>query len=349
MKRVRLVDVAEQAGVSASTVSLVLAGRARELRISEAVEKRVLEAAESLQYRSSRVSASLRTGITGTIGFVSDTVATSQLAGDMITGAIDAARERGMMLLIGETKGWPDLQNSILQELLDRQVDGIIFASMFTRVVDVPAALARVPAVLLNGVSRQPTTMPSIVPDEFTAGRDAVQVLLDAGHREQIHIVGVGLDPSDAPPESLAAVERVAGIDAGLAAVGLTAAGRHGCADWLPDIGYRVMTSVLAGDRPRAVICLNDRLALGVLQALDDHGLRVPDDVSLVSFDDQMIAQWTRPHLTTVALPHAELGRSAVTVLAELMAGATDRPAVGTTVRIPMPLRLRDSVAAPRV
>ncbi len=349
MQRVRLVDVAERAGVAASTVSLVLAGRARELRISEAVEQRVLAAAEALQYRSSRVSASLRTGVTRTLGFVSDTVATSQLAGDMITGAVDAARERGSMLLIGETKGWPDLESSLLQELLDRQVDGIILASMFTRVVDVPPVLAGVPAVLLNGVPRPPSALPSIVPDEIAAGNEAARVLLDAGHRHDIHILGVGTDPADAPPGSVAAAERVAGIDATLAAAGVVVAGRHGCADWVPDLGFAVMRSVLAQTVPRAVICLNDRLALGALQALDDRRLRVPDDVSVVSFDDQPLARWTRPALTTVALPHVELGRAAVEVLAEITAGR----AAGTATahsgrRVPMPLRRRASVGAPR-
>ena len=90
------------------------------------------------------------------------------------------------------------------------------------------------------------------------------------------------------------------------------------------------------GARPRAVICLNDRIALGVYQALQETGLVVPDDVSVVSFDDSDLARWVRPALTSVALPHAEMGRRAVELLLD---GAPP-----TVARIPMPLAARSSV-----
>ncbi|MBM9478023.1 LacI family DNA-binding transcriptional regulator [Nakamurella flavida] len=347
-QRVRLVDVAQRAGVSPTTVSLVLAGRGAELRISADAQRRVMAAAEELAYRSSRVSASLRTGRTHTLGFVSDTVATSRLAGDMIQGAVEAARERGMMLLIGETEGRADLESGLLETMLDRGVDGIIFASMFTRAVGVPDILARSPAVLLNCVADGPAGLTSVVPDEFAAGRDAAQVLLDAGHREGIHLIGVGSGPGDAPPGSIAAAERTAGIDTALSEAGVEVLSRRGCLDWLPEHGYRAAVELLAGHRPQAVICFNDRLALGVLQALNDVRLVVPEDVSLVSFDDQPIAQWLRPKLTTVALPHQAMGRVAVeTLAAEIDAQQGDLPSGVRTIRIPMPLRVRESVAPP--
>ena len=150
-RRVTLADVAKVAGVSPTTASLVLSGRTRELRISRDVEQRVVRAAADLQYRPNIVSVGLRTGTTRTIGFVSDTVATSRLAGDMIKGALEAARERGVMLFIGETEGASDLESGLLQAMHDRQVDGIILASMYTRTIKVPKDIAIAPAVLLNG------------------------------------------------------------------------------------------------------------------------------------------------------------------------------------------------------
>src|SRR4051812_43201025 len=178
-RRVTLADVAKQAGVSGTTASLVLSGRGRELRISESVEQRVIKAAEQLQYRPNVVSVGLRTGTTGTIGFVSDTVATSRLAGDMIKGALEAARERGALLFIGETEGEADLERGLLQAMHDRQVDGIIFASMFTRRISVPGGLTAGPAVLLNALPRRPSQVPCVVPDEVEAGRAAARVLLE--------------------------------------------------------------------------------------------------------------------------------------------------------------------------
>src|SRR4051794_40153526 len=140
-RRVTLADVAKTAGVSSTTASLVLSGRTRELRISRDVERRVRKAAEQLQYRPNIVSVGLRTGTTRTIGFVSDTVATSRLAGDMIKGSLEAARERGVMLFIGETEGEADLERGLLQAMYDRQVDGIILAAMYTRTIKVPKGL----------------------------------------------------------------------------------------------------------------------------------------------------------------------------------------------------------------
>lgn len=345
-RRVTLADVAKQAGVSTTTASLVLSGRSREVRISPGVEQRVLKAADELQYRPNIVSVGLRTGTTRTIGFVSDTVATSRLAGDMIKGALEAARERGVMLFIGETEGDANLERGLLQAMHDRRVDGIIYASMFTRKVKVPKGLMAGPAVLLNALPKGPSLLPSVVPDEVEAGRAAARVLLGAGHRAGIHLIGAGPGVRDVAPEALAGVERLSGIHEVFSEAGITVAGGHVCPDWQPEYGYEVTREVLKHHRPRALICFNDRLALGAYQALDDFGYKVPKDVSVVSFDDHPIATWIRPKLTTIALPHYELGRKAVDVLfAEIERGSDGGAA--TVHRVSMPVRTRESIAPP--
>jgi LacI family transcriptional regulator len=347
-RRVTLAEVAEHAGVSRTTASLVLAGRGPELRISRSVEQRVIEAAKELQYRPNIMSVGLRTGTSRTIGFVSDTVATSRLAGDMIKGALEAARDQGLMLFIGETEGEPDLERGLLQAMHDRQVDGIIFASMFTRAVTVPAALTTGPAVLLNAVPKRTSTLPSVLPDEFEAGRAAAQVLLDAGHRGGIHLIGAGPRTRDVPPQALAGVQRLTGIREILTAAKVKIASGHLCPDWQPEYGYQATRQLLEHTQPRALICLNDRLAVGAYQALDDFGRKIPADVSVISFDDHPVATWIRPPLTTIALPHYELGRKAVEVLlTEINRDHQGTPPHGQTYRIPMPVRIRDSVASP--
>jgi LacI family transcriptional regulator len=347
-RRVTLADVAKVAGVSPTTASLVLSGRTRELRISRDVEQRVVQAAADLQYRPNIVSVGLRTGTTRTIGFVSDTVATSRLAGDMIKGALEAARERGVMLFIGETEGAADLESGLLQAMHDRQVDGVILATMYTRTIEVPKGLTTGPAVLLNALPRQPSPLPAVLPDEVEAGRSAARVLLAAGHREDIHLIGAGPEPQNVPAGTVAAVERLVGIREVLGTAGVKIASGRLCRDWLPDYGLAATRELLEGHRPRALICFNDRIAFGAYQALDDAGLEVPADVSVVSFDDHPIAAWMRPRLTTVALPHYELGRKAVDVLfAEMNRSPHDLDHDGEVHRIPMPVRDRDSVAPP--
>jgi LacI family transcriptional regulator len=344
-RRVTLADVARRAGVSSTSASFVLSGRGREMRISPVLEERILKAAEELAYRPNIVSVGLRTGTTRTIGFVSDTVATSHLAGDMIKGALEAARERGAMLFIGETEGRVDLTTGLLRAMHDRSVDGIIFASMFTRTITVPKALVR-PAVLLNARPRRSTRFPGVLPDEVAAGRAAARLLLDAGHSAGVHLIGAGPKVSDVPPEALAAVERLTGILDVFAEESVAIASGRVCADWQPEFGYAATRELLEHDRPSALICLNDRLAFGAYQALGDYGLRIPSDVSVVSFDDHPIATWIRPSLTTVALPHYELGRTAVDVLFAEIDRCNDGADPDATVRrVPMPIRMRDSVA----
>jgi LacI family transcriptional regulator, galactose operon repressor len=348
-RRVTLADVAKAAGVSRSTASLVLSGRGSELRISDAVQERLKATAEEMGYRPNIVSSGLRTGRTLTIGFVSDTVATSRLAGDMIKGAIEAARDRGVLLFIGESEGDSKLEHALLQGMHDRQVDGIIFASMYTRRISVPENLRTTSAVLLNAVPKTPSPLPVVVPDEIEAGRVAARVLLEAGHREGIHLIGAGPGVRNVPRDSVAAVERLVGIREVFTEAGVEVASGTLCADWQPEHGFDATRELLGRTSPRALICLNDRLAFGAYQALDDASLSVPDDVSVVSFDDHPLASWIRPKLTTVALPYYELGRKAVDALfAEINGEDGGTPGENSVHRIPMPLRTRSSVARPR-
>jgi LacI family transcriptional regulator len=134
--------------------------------------------------------------------------------------------------------------------------------------------------------------------------------------------------------------ERLAGIKDGLAAGGTKLAGTIDC-DWWPDSAYDAVSRALAaGTRPKVLICLNDRVALGAYQALRAAGVRIPEDASVVSFDDSDMAAWLRPQLTSIGLPHYQLGWQAV----ELLLGPAQEPGV---VRMPMPVRQRASVGKP--
>jgi LacI family transcriptional regulator len=311
------------------------------MRISAEVEARVHEAVRATGYRPNIVSRSLRTGTTHTIAFVSDTISTTPFAGHLIWGALDAAREHGRLLFIAETEGDPELEQQLVHAVQDRQVDGIVLASMYTRKLTPPDALMDGPAVLLNALPKRRLPIPSVVPDEAEAGRTAAQTLLDAGHRDGICLIGAGPGRTESPRDSIAAVERLQGILLTLQAAHVDVAAAIGCSDWQPDHGYEATKKLLKrAIRPTALICFNDRLALGAYQALSDAGLAIPHDISVISFDDDVFATWVRPQLTTVALPHYELGRAAVELL--LRQPQSSEPHVH---RIPMPLRKRGSLA----
>ncbi|MFC6023375.1 LacI family DNA-binding transcriptional regulator [Plantactinospora solaniradicis] len=337
--RATLADVARRAGLSKTAASMVLNGR-EGTRLSPEAHQRVFAAAEELGYRPNVAARSLRTRKTATIAFVSDIVATTRFAGDLIRGALDAARERDHVLLITETQGDAAFEQYAIEAMLDRQVDGVIYAAMATRRLTVPPAILAGPVTLLNAISSE--SLPCVLPDDERAGRTVTTALIEQGHRDRIALIGRNRLKERDPEVSLAPPARLRGIRDTLSASGAALYAEAFCSDWLPEHGYAAMRTLLRKpDRPSAVICMNDRLAFGAYQALGEAGLAVPDDISLVSFDDDPIAAWLRPGLSTAALPHEQMGRRAVELLLD---GGVTEPTL-----VPMPLRRRKSIAAPAV
>ncbi|WP_240615934.1 LacI family DNA-binding transcriptional regulator [Nakamurella deserti] len=332
-QRVTLMDVAARAGVSRTTASFVMTGR-RDMRISSAAEQRVLQAARELDYRPNLLARSLRTNLSQTIGLISDVVATEPFAGHLIRSSMTTALLHDHLLFVGESEGDPAVEEQLVRSMLDRGVGGFLYASSSTRVVEVSALFESQRLVLLNCLARG-DDVTAVVPDEEGGGRLAATTLLDAGHRDGIVLVGETLD------HVVAGRDRRRGIEAALADAGAGLAGEV-ATTWWPEPTFAAMSRMLAaGHRPTAIVCLNDRVALGVYQALADAGLSVPGDVSVISFDDSDLAGWVRPGLTSVALPHLEMGRRAT----ELLMAPAGSPVVH---RIEMPLVSRESVGPPR-
>ncbi len=345
--RVTLLDVAQRAGVSRTTASFVMTGR-RDMRISADAEQRVLRAARELSYRPSLLARSLRTNLSQTIGLLSDVIASDAFAGEMVRGTMSTALLRDHLTFIGETSGDPELEKNLVQNMLDRGVGGFVYASMYTSRVSVSKTLRSHPLVLLNSVTRL-RGVPMVLPDEREGGRMAARALLARGHGAAIAVVGEVLD------HVYAATERLAGINDELAAAGVPPATVID-SEWWPEAAHdAALAHLSAGSRPTALICLNDRVAMGCYQAAQEAGLSVPEDVSVVSFDNSDLASWLRPGLTSIAIPHFELGRRAVEVLlgqpgAAYTPGAADGgadggPKVPVVQRVPMVLQERESVA----
>ena len=230
-------------------------------------------------------------------------------------------------------QGDPEVEQHLVRGMLDRGVGGFLYAALYTREVTPLAPLRSQPLVLMNCVSRQKRCS-AVVPDEVGGGRTAARVLLEAGHRDGIFLVG------ETPDDVIAGARRRDGIEAALAEAGSELAGRGGH-PWWPERRIGDVRLFASGVRPTAFVCMNDRIALGVEQACRESGLAVPQDMSLISFDDSDLAAWSRPGLTSVAIPHLELGRRAT----ELLLEPEPTPQVH---RLEMPLTVRDSVAAPR-
>jgi LacI family transcriptional regulator len=314
-RRPTLTDVAARAGVSVTTASYILNRRSKEMRISADAAKRVQAAAAELEYRPNRSARNLRSSSTATIGVITDHVAGGAYASRMLTGAASEARGRDHLLVIGESEGDPVLERRLIEEMLDRQVDGVVYATLATSTVSVPPGLRKHRAVLLNCLDAD-ARLPVVVPDELEGGRTAASALLDAGHRHGIYLVG-----DESAAGTIAGRLRAQGIRSRLVEEGCSLTGEVGTA-WAVTPAYDAVSRLLAcSTRPDALVCLNDRIAMGAYEALRDHGLRVPDDVSVVSFDGSELAGWLRPALTSVRIPYAEMGARAV---AALMSGSQE-------------------------
>jgi LacI family transcriptional regulator len=321
--------------VSSTTASFVLSGR--NMGISSATAERVLEAARFLGYEQATRRRRNHGKPTPVIGFVTDTVASDHYGGEMIRGAIQAAGEHDHGIFTIETQGRGKREDDLVQGLIDRGVDRFVYAALSARVTRLPHALLDRATVLVN--CEDPRSIATaIVPDEPYAGYLAAQTLLDAGHTDRIWLVGeTGRGP-------YAGRERRKAVVAELAAAGFALANQVRCRWWPPEAhaGLRAALAATAeAKRPTAVVAMNDRVAMGVYQAAADLRLRIPNDLSVVSFDNSELSWWLSPGLTSIGLPYFEMGRRSV----EVLLGAATSEAVE---RVTMPLHQRESVAPPR-
>lgn len=337
-------EVAELAGVSVTTVSHVL-NDTPHTRVAEETRERVRHAAKTLGYGPNRMAQALRTNKSGLIGFLSEEIATTPHAGRIILGAQNAAREHDLTLVIinTEREAAGGSHSADVQALIDRQVDAILYATMYHRSVSLPPNLQGVPAVLVDSTDRA-GIVPAVVPDEVGGAVAAVTHLVEAGHTR----IGFLNNDDDVPATRLrfAAYRNVLddhGIPFDESLV------LSGPSETLP--AYGLAHEILGrSDRPTALFCYNDRMAMGAYRAASELRLEIPRDLSIVGFDNQeLIAANLFPGLTTVALPHYEMGAWAVETLVHLLHGEAEyRLLADKPTLLACPLVLRQSVAAPR-
>ncbi|GAA2091737.1 LacI family DNA-binding transcriptional regulator [Microlunatus panaciterrae] len=330
-------DVATLAGVSRSAVSLVLNGRG-DGNIAADKQLAILAAAKKLNYTPNSVALSLRNRRTSTIGVVTDAIATTAFGGGLLQGAAEQARQAGYLLLVVDTHYDTDREREAFITLRDRQVDGYLYAAMGLRPYTPPELLRSVPAMLANCFDPA-SSIAAVTADELAGGRAAAQILVDAGHTDIVMLAGT--------TDVEATHHRIEGYRQVLSEAGLPVA-EPIISGWEIDKGYQAAIQVLSGPRrPTGVLCANDRAAVGVVLAAGRLGLAVPEDLSVVGYDDdENVAPCMAPRLTTIALPHRQIGEESMRMLLSQLSGGA-RPAP-VTLKLPCPPVLRDSVAAPR-
>jgi LacI family transcriptional regulator len=329
-------DVAKHAGVSLSTVSYVVNDSGP---VAADRRARVIDAIRVLNYTPNESARSLKRRSAATIGLVLPDLA-NQFFALVAEGVERAASERDVLVVLcaPEATDKPDRQHAEL--LRSSRLDGVVYLSGTGTEPRSILELARSGPVVLVDEQISGFDLPAVVADGRRGSREVARHVLEQGH-ERIAIIG-------GPTQLWTAGQRLAGYREALAAGGLDPdATPLLVGDYRQSSGAELAEQALGGpakERPTALLCANDLMAIGALEHCKSANVRVPDDVSIVGFDDVPIAALVSPRLTTVRQPAHEMGYWAATLLFELLGDAGNsqpHPPFPTTVE------LRDSVAPP--
>lgn len=327
-------DIAKAAGVSHATVS-------RALHSSDLVRpetaQRIRTIAQQFGYSPNAVGRSLATSRTQTIGVVVTTIA-DPIVAEMVSGVEAVARAHGYSVYLANCQADPETELQVVQSFHERRVDGIlVFASRVGALYEPIVEQMRTPIILIN--NQHPSSYKySVNIDSIPGSRAAVGHLIELGHRNIAYLgdrFGYQTD-----------LDRFSGYRQALELAGIQARTEwivHG--DGKIEGGTLAMRKLLALPTvPSAVFCYNDMTAIGALRAIHEQSLRVPADISLVGFDDLLLASHTTPPLTTVSQPKHQMGRMAAETLLRILAGhdGESRTEVGGD------LILRASTAPPK-
>lgn len=306
-KRVTMHDVAQTAGVSLMTVSRVVNNKDD---VSNITRKKIMAVIEELNYRPSSIARGLATRRTGTLGVVVPDISNPFFA-SIVRSAEEEAYAKDYSVFLGNTNEDPKRELAVLQSLEDNQVDGLIICSSRLEDETLFKILTHVPTSVLVFRERKNADVGAFTVDDVFGGQAAIEHLLRTGHRN------IGL--ISGPPISSSSFGRMMGYQIALQAADILIKDswiRH-CHP-VVEGGQETAYDLLQNNREiTALFCHNDLVAVGAIQACAKLGLRVPDDIAIIGYDDIRLAALVSPALTTLHVPMAEIGTQAMQMLLE--------------------------------
>lgn len=307
-------DVATLAGVSHQTVSRVLNGSPN---VRAETRERVLDAIARLGYRRNRAARALVTRRSGTVGVLASGSALFGPTSTLVAVEV-AARDAGLFVSVATVARWEaEPVAAALDHFLDGGVDGVVVIAAHDEAVAAVQGFQGAVPVVMVGPTGLPDDVLTVSMDQRAGAALAVRHLIDLGHRDVVHIAG--------PLDWLDARRRVEGWRDALRAAGLAAEADPVPGDWSAGTGYQVGQRLIRAGLPTAVFAANDQLALGLLHAFAEAGVRVPQDVSVVGFDDVEGSAHFVPPLTTVRQEFGALGQGCMELLRSAMDGGPHR------------------------
>jgi DNA-binding LacI/PurR family transcriptional regulator len=326
-------DIARLAHVSHSTVSRALQNSPL---VNAKTAEKIRQIALESGYRASAVARGLVTRRTRTIGLVVTTVA-DPFTSEVVSGVEHAASDHGYSVFLADSNADPEREKKVVQSFAEQRVDGIVVTSSRVGALYVPLlSEMRVPIVLVNN-QHPGAFVHSVMIENVDGSRAAANHLVQLGHTRIAYLGDQFGYESD--------TERLAGYREALEGARIPILPElivHG--DGKPEEAVLAMEKLLAlAEPPTAVFCYNDRSALGAMRAIRMRGLRVPEDISVVGFDDLFLASYTDPPLTTVRQPMRRMGQLAMESLFKLMSGEK----LAVAIKVDAELILRESTARP--
>ena len=327
-KRPTIVDVARHARVSKSLVSLVMRGAPN---VSEEKRQRVLMVAARLGYRPNAAARSLVQRRTSLIGVLLSDLHNPFFA-EVIDGIQAEGEAHGFRTILGTGARVERSEARALETMFELRTEGLILASPVLPMRTIVSASREVPTVLVARASR---TVDSVTNDDVAGAGLAVAHLASLGHERIVHIDG---------GEGSGAAERRRGYERAMRKHGLGAHARIVKGSFTEEGGRLGVAQLLSGTRPTAIFAANDLAAIGTLSALAERDIRVPEEISVVGYDNTALAAVRHIDLTTVDQPRPDMGRAAVRLLLERLEDGRREP---RRVLIPPTLVVRGSTAPP--
>ena len=327
-----LAELAGLLNLSTTTVSRVLSGNAEKYRISKKTQKKVREAAEQHEFEVNQVARNLRLQQTNTIGLVIPDIS-NPFFGNLAKKVEIELRKRGKLIILCDTDDDVQIEKETLSLMISRKVDGLLLVPVGLS-SDHLSKLKSLPTVMIDRYF-QDLPIPHVSTNNYEGAYEATKYLIDRNHKKITCIQGIS--------HTISNVERIKGFNQAIEDSSVSA---DHCeiigSDFSLACGYEAAKEALSKkDRPTAIFALGNQIALGALKAIKENALSVPEDISIISFDEQPFFELTSPTITTVKQPIEQIGQVASELLFELM----DKREVSSQL-LPATLIERNSVKA---
>jgi len=315
MKKDTLDDIVKLTGYSKTTISRVLNGKSEEYRISDTAKNNILQVTKELNYKPNPIAQSLRNHTTHTIGLILPHI-DNPFFSSIANTIIGEAKKYDYTVMLVDTLEEATLEEKAIESMLERNIDGIILVPCGDNPAKLEGYCSNIPLILIDRYF-EGFNLPYVSTDNYAGAYQATKLLLESGHKKILCIQG--------PEISITTQKRVKGCMDAVKEFGDIEQLEIRGSEFSIQNGYiETELAISQKDKPTAIFTLSNMILLGSIQALKEHSMKIPDDISLISFDDNLYLDYLNPPITRIAQPLTNIGVIAVKMLMHKITEKTD-------------------------